>query len=316
MADSSNHTEMIVVLDFGSQYNQLITRTIRELGVYSELHPHTATAEEIRKLNAKGIIFSGGLNSVHGEGAFTCDEKIFELGIPVLGIGSGMHFMALHFGGNVEPYPVREYGEAEIQTEGRNPLFKNMPESHKVWINKGDKVAKVPEGFTVYATSSDCPVAAMGNERIKMFGIQFHPEVEQSVHGKELLKNFLFDVCGCEGNWSVEHFIDIQVENIRRTVGDKSPLRPQRRVDSSVVAVLTHKAIGDQLTCMFVDHGLLRKGEAESVMKTFREKFRMNVIKLTPVNAFKQIKRRHRSEQNGKLSAMNLFMFLMTNPGN
>lgn len=273
--------EIIVVLDFGSQYNQLITRRIREFGVYSELHPHTITAEEIRKMNPKGIIFSGGPNSVYDENAFRCDEEIFELGLPILGICYGMQLMTTHFEGKVEPAKHREYGKAEISVENETKLFGHLPKEQIVWMSHGDLVIEAPAGFSVDAVSSSCPIASMSNEDRKLYGVQFHPEVRHSQFGNELLKNFVFNVCECKGNWSMENFIEMEMEKIRRTVGNKKVLCAlSGGVDSSVVAVLIHKAIGDQLTCIFVDHGLLRKGEAESVMKTFADGFNMNVIKV------------------------------------
>lgn len=279
--------EMVVVLDFGSQYNQLITRRIRELGVYSELHPHTLTAEEIKAMNPKGIILSGGPNSVYAEDAFRCDEDIFNLGIPVLGICYGMQLMTKHFGGKVEPASKREYGKATIRVQNQNPLWDGLPEEQVVWMSHSDLVMETPEGFTVDAVSSSCPIAAMSHQEQQLYGVQFHPEVRHSVYGNELLRNFVFNICGCRGDWSMQNFIEMEIENIRKTVGDKKVLCAlSGGVDSSVVAVLIHKAIGDQLTCIFVDHGLLRKGEAESVMKTFAEGFHMNVIKVDAKDRF------------------------------
>lgn len=278
---------MIVVLDFGSQYNQLITRRIREFGVYSELHPHTITAEEIKALNPKGIIFSGGPNSVYGENAFHCDENIFELGIPVLGICYGMQLMTHHFGGKVEGANHREYGKAAINVQNDSLMYHELPKEQVVWMSHGDLVVETPAGFEVDATSPSCPIAAMSNKEKNMYGVQFHPEVRHSVHGNHILKNFVFEVCHAEANWSIENFIEVEMDKIRETVGDRKVLCAlSGGVDSSVVAVLIHKAIGDQLTCMFVDHGLLRKGEAESVMETFSEGFNMNVIKIDAKDRF------------------------------
>jgi GMP synthase (glutamine-hydrolysing) len=278
---------MIVVLDFGSQYNQLITRRIREFGVYSELHPHTITAEEIKKMNPKGIIFSGGPNSVYDENSFRCDEAIFDLGLPIFGICYGMQLMTMYYDGKVEPAKHREYGKAEIKVEKTSKLFKDLPSEQVVWMSHGDLVVETPAGFTVNATSASCPIASMSDESRNLYAVQFHPEVRHSVYGNELLKNFVFEVCGCKGNWSMENFIEIEMEKIRQTVGDKKVLCAlSGGVDSSVVAVLIHKAIGDQLTCIFVDHGLLRKGEADSVMKTFAEGFHMNVIKVDAKERF------------------------------
>lgn len=271
----------IVVLDFGSQYNQLITRRIREIGVYSELHPHTITATEIKEMNATGIIFSGGPNSVYDENAFSIDPEIFEMGLPILGICYGMQLMALRMEGKVEKASNREYGKAELTLTKESSIFKDVPEEQIVWMSHGDLVTAAPPGFDVIATSPGCPIAAMANEERKLYGVQYHPEVRHSVYGNEMLRQFVFDVCGMKDEWSMENYIDLEIAKIREQVGDKKVLCAlSGGVDSSVVAVLIHKAIGDQLTCMFVDHGLLRKGEAESVMKTFADGFHMNVIKI------------------------------------
>ena len=278
---------MVVVLDFGSQYNQLITRRIREFGVYSELHPHTLTAEEIKQMNPKGIILSGGPNSVYGENAFKCDEAIFDLGIPVLGICYGMQLMTHTLGGTVEAANHREYGKATIDIEGQPSLFADLPEQQVVWMSHGDLVKDIPQGFRVDATSASCPYAAMSNEDRKFYGVQFHPEVRHSEFGNELLKNFVFKICECAGDWSMENFIEMETDKLKKKVGNKQVLCAlSGGVDSSVVAVLIHKAIGDQLTCIFVDHGLLRKNEAEGVMKTFSEGFNMNVIKVDAKDRF------------------------------
>lgn len=271
----------IVVLDFGSQYNQLITRRIREIGVYSELHPHTITAEEIKEMNATGIIFSGGPNSVYDKNAFSIDEAIFEMGLPILGICYGMQLMALKLDGKVEKAQNREYGKAELKLIKESKVFEGLPEEQIVWMSHGDLVTAAPPGFEVIGTSASCPIASMADESRKFYGVQFHPEVRHSVYGNELLRQFVFGVCGMAADWSMENYIELEIEKIREEVGDKKVLCAlSGGVDSSVVAVLIHKAIGDQLTCMFVDHGLLRKGEAESVMKTFADGFNMNVIKI------------------------------------
>ncbi len=279
--------EMIVVLDFGSQYNQLITRRIREFGVYSELHPHTITVEEIEKMNPTGIIFSGGPNSVYDATAFGCDERIFEMGLPIFGICYGMQLMTKHFGGKVEPAKNREYGKATLAIQNESKLFSDLPKEQIVWMSHGDLVVETPEGFKIDGTNPSCPISAMSDESRKLYAVQFHPEVRHSVYGNDILKNFVFGVCGCKGDWSMENFIEIEMEKIRQTVGDKKVLCAlSGGVDSSVVAVLIHKAIGDQLTCIFVDHGLLRKGEAEGVMETFSEGFNMNVIKVDAKERF------------------------------
>ncbi len=216
--DMTYNQEMIVVLDFGSQYNQLITRRIREFGVYSELHPHTITADEIKKMNVKGIVFSGGPNSVYEENAFKCDPQIFELGIPVLGICYGMQLMAMHLGGTVEKAKHREYGKAEIEVQTESKLFATLPKKQIVWMSHGDLVTQVPNGFEIDATNPSCPIAAMSNSEKNFYAVQFHPEVRHSQYGNELLKNFVFNICGCESNWSIENFIDFEIKKIREKV--------------------------------------------------------------------------------------------------
>ncbi len=279
--------EMVVVLDVGGQYNQLIARRIRDLGVYSELHPNTITVEEIKKMTPKGIIFSGGPNSAYVEGAPKCDETIYDLDIPILGICYGMQLMTQHFGGKVDAAEHREYGKALITIENQSKLYKDLPKEQSVWMSHGDLIVAPPEGFVVDAFNPSCPVAAMSDESRSLYGVQFHPEVRHSEHGNELLKNFIYNICECGGNWSMENFIEIEMEKIRQLVGNKKVLCAlSGGVDSSVVAVLIHKAIGDQLTCMFIDHGLLRKGEADSVMETFSKGFDMNVIKIDAQERF------------------------------
>ncbi len=273
--------EMIIVLDFGGQYNQLIARRIRDLGVYSELLPHNISVEEIKKLNPKGIIFSGGPNSVYEEGSPRCDERIFDLGIPVLGICYGMQLMVHHFQGKVEKAVLREYGKATVQLSGTSKLYEGLDQEQVVWMSHGDLVVETPPGFVVDVTNPSCPIAGMSDQERNLYAVQFHPEVRHSQYGNEMLHNFIYKICQCEGNWNMDAFIDTAVQKIRSTVGEKQVLCAlSGGVDSSVVAALVHKAIGDQLTCMFVDHGLLRKGEAESVMDTFGRDFNMNVIKI------------------------------------
>ncbi|OYQ75654.1 glutamine-hydrolyzing GMP synthase [Wohlfahrtiimonas sp. G9077] len=280
--------ENIVVLDFGSQYNQLIARRIREIGVFSELIAHTTTAEEIKKMAPSGIILSGGPNSVYAEDAFKIDMEIFNLGVPVLGICYGMQLMSDSLGGTVSKADHSEYGKALLKHTQKDALLLNgLPEEHVVWMSHGDLVTKIPEGFEVVATSDDCPIAAIENKEKKWFGVQFHPEVKHSEKGFDLLKNFALNVCGCHGDWKMENFIDQQIKTIRETVGDKKVLLAlSGGVDSSVVGVLLHRAIGEQLTCIFVDHGMLRKGEAEEVMNNLSGKFGLNIIKVDAKERF------------------------------
>lgn len=280
--------EKVIVLDFGSQYNQLITRRIREFGVFSELMSHRITAEEIKAIAPKGIIFSGGPNSVYGDKAFKIDPEIFKLGIPILGICYGMQLMTQEFGGVVEGASKKEYGQAFIDVQNTKAgLFNGLPEKQQVWMSHGDLVTKVPEGFKVTATSTDCPIAAMENTKLNFHAVQFHPEVQHSEYGNDMLRHFAFDICGCTGDWSMGSFIDIEIAKIRETVGDKKVLLAlSGGVDSSVVGVLLQKAIGDQLTCIFVDHGLLRKDEGTQVMEMLGGKFGLNIIKVDAQKRF------------------------------
>ncbi len=279
--------EKIIVLDFGSQYNQLITRRIRELGVFSELLSHKITAEEIKEIAPKGIIFSGGPNSVYDDGSFNIDPEIFELGIPILGICYGMQLMTHKLGGVVSEADSREYGKAVLSLTNESTLFDSLPEEQQVWMSHGDLVTEVPEGFTVTATSENCPISAMENHAKKMYAVQFHPEVRHSINGNDMLRQFAFDICGCKGDWSMDSFIDIEIAKIREQVGDKKVLLAlSGGVDSSVVGVLLQRAIGDQLTCIFVDHGLLRKGEADQVMESLGGKFGLNIIRVDAKDRF------------------------------
>lgn len=280
--------EKIIVLDYGSQYNQLITRRIREFGVFSELLSHRITAAEVKEMNPKGIILSGGPNSVYDKEAFGIDPEIFELGIPVLGICYGMQLITYNLGGKVEPAKNREYGQAELEVVDKDAvLFEGTPEKQIVWMSHGDLVTKAPDGFDVVATSKDCPIASIQDKARNFYGIQFHAEVRHSEYGNDLLRHFALDVCQCAGDWSMDNFIDMQVANIRKKVGNKKVLLGlSGGVDSSVVGVLLHKAIGDQLTSIFVDHGLLRKNEADQVMESLGGKFGLNIIKVDAKDRF------------------------------
>lgn len=286
--DNLPNVEKIIVLDYGSQYNQLITRRIREFGVFSELLSHKITAEEVKAIHPKGIILSGGPNSVYDDSAFGIDEEIFNLGIPVLGICYGMQLITHQLGGKVESAVNKEYGKAELEvTTKEAQLFASTPEKQVVWMSHGDLVTQTPEGFEVVATSKDCPIASIQNAQRQMYGVQFHPEVRHSEYGNDLLKHFALEICGCKGDWSMENFIDMQIANIRKQVGDKKVLLGlSGGVDSSVVGVLLQKAIGDQLTCIFVDHGLLRKNEADQVMESLGGKFGLNIIKVDAKDRF------------------------------
>ncbi|WP_242542230.1 glutamine-hydrolyzing GMP synthase [Candidatus Vagococcus giribetii] len=280
--------EKIIVLDFGSQYNQLITRRIREFGVFSELMSHKITVEEIKEIAPIGIIFSGGPNSVYDEESFSIDPEIFELGIPILGICYGMQLMTHKLGGVVESAGAPEYGKAMLDiTDPSTKLFKGLPETHQVWMSHGDLVTKVPTGFDVVATSANCPISAMENHEKGLYAVQFHPEVRHSEHGNDMLRHFAFDICHAKGDWSMESFIEVEINKIREQVGDKKVLLAlSGGVDSSVVGVLLQKAIGDQLTCIFVDHGLLRKDEGDQVMDSLSGKFGLNIIRVNAKKRF------------------------------
>lgn len=279
--------EIVVVLDFGGQYNQLIARRIRDLGVYSELLPYNVSLDRLKALAPKGIVFSGGPSSVYAEGAPHVDPAIYDLGIPVLGICYGMQLMAFQLNGKVERAAKREYGKADVEFAEGNKLAHGLEKKQTVWMSHGDMVSQVPEGFVIDAFTAHAPVAGMSHSERDMYAVQFHPEVVHSVYGNELIHNFLYNICGCHGNWSMETFIEDTVKSIRDQVGsDKVLCALSGGVDSSVVAILLHKAIGDQLTCMFIDHGLLRKGEAESVMETFVGKFDMKVVKIDARDRF------------------------------
>ncbi|WP_276813547.1 glutamine-hydrolyzing GMP synthase [Faecalibaculum rodentium] len=280
--------DKIVVLDFGSQYNQLIARRIREFGVYSELHSNEMTLKEIQALgDVKGIVFSGGPNSIYEEDAPKCDPAILESGIPILGICYGMQLMQYVMGGKVEKADSREYGRTEIDVVHPTQLFEGLPEHQTVWMSHGIKVTDLAPGFEQVAKSDNCPYAAAADVKKGMYCLQFHPEVRHSEYGNDILKNFVFKICQAEANWSMKNFIEVEKEKIREQVGDdKVLLGLSGGVDSSVVAALLHEAIGDQLICMFIDHGLLRKGEGDSVMETFGKNMNVNLVKIDAKDRF------------------------------
>lgn len=280
------HNEFILILDFGSSYNQLLTRKIREFGVYSELHTYKLTAKKIQAMNPKGIILSGGLHNIDDADCHRYDPDIFNLGLPVLGIGYGMQLIAQQYGGYVEKAADRKYEKSRLTVNNDARLFKNTPAEQTVWIGHGGHVIEAPETFQVDATSASVPIAAISQPDKALYGVQFHPEI-YSEYGSDILKRFVFDICECQGDWTIENFIAAEVDNIRSTVGERKVLCAlSGGVDSSVVAALIHKAIGDQLTCIFVDHGLLRKNEADEVMKTFADDFQMNIIKIDAKHRF------------------------------
>ncbi len=280
--------DKIIVLDFGSQYNQLIARRIREFGVYSELHPNTLKLDDILAMgDVKGIIFSGGPNSVYEQGVPKCDPAIFSCGLPILGICYGMQMSHEMLGGKVRSSEKKEYGRAEITVKADSPLFAGLPEKQTVWMSHGDQVAELAEGFHALASSGTCPFAAAADEDRRIYTLQFHPEVRNTEYGLKMLENFVFRICGAEANWSMKSFIDTQVEKIRKEVGDEKVLLAlSGGVDSSVVAALLDKAIGKNLYCMFIDHGLLRKGESDSVMNTFSRNMKLNLTRVDASERF------------------------------
>ena len=279
--------DKVIVLDFGSQYNQLIARRIREFGVYSELHPGDMKLDEILAMgDVKGIIFSGGPNSVYEENAPKCDPAIFDAGIPLLGICYGMQMTHQMLGGKVSPSDKKEYGRAVIDVKDC-PLFEGLEDREVVWMSHGDQVAELAPGFIGTASSPTCPYAASMDSQRQIYTVQFHPEVRNSEHGLEMLRNFVFGVCKASANWSMRDFIDQQVAEIRAKVGDdKVLLGLSGGVDSSVVAALLNRAIGSNLYCMFIDHGLMRKGEADSVMDTFSRNMDLNLIRVDASDRF------------------------------
>ena len=267
-------SDLIVVLDFGAQYSQLIARRVREIGVYSQILPFNCSVEEITELNPKGIIFSGGPASVSKEGSPRVDNKIFDLGLPILGICYGLQVMMKQNGGEVSCPLKKEYGLANIDIIKDSLLFKKISNKSQVWMSHGDSVSALAPGFEIISSTDNCPITAVENLNKKFYGVQFHPEVVHSVEGTQLLENFVIEVCECDKTWSMTSFVDQAIEEIREKVGDKQVLCGlSGGVDSSVAAVLIHKAIGDQLVCVFVNNGLLRKGEAENVQKIFRDNY-------------------------------------------
>jgi GMP synthase (glutamine-hydrolysing) len=273
----------VVVLDYGGQYSQLIARRVRECGVFSELLPYHVGVEEVRRRNPKGLILSGGPASVYAEGAPRLERELLELGIPVLGICYGMQLLAVSLGGRVEGAEVGEFGRSELTVREPGTLFRGLPREQTCWMSHRDTVFSAPEGFTELASSTQSPVAAFEAPDRKLYGIQFHPEVVHTPYGQDVLKRFLADVCGADMTWSAASIVEDQVRRIREQVGNGQVICGlSGGVDSSVAALLVHKAVGDQLTCVFVDHGLMRKNEGEQVVKTFRDQFH---IPLVHVNA-------------------------------
>ena len=283
---SVSEREAIVVIDFGSQYSRLIVRRVRELKVYCEVLPYDTPWERVAPLNPKGFILSGGPASVYEPGAPLAPDYIYEIGVPILGICYGMHTIAHQLGGRVTPETKREYGHAILNRSNDSPLFEYLPFSLPVWMSHGDQVTELPPGFAPLAYTENCPIAVMGNDK-GIFGLQLHPEVVHTPDGKTILKNFLYNVCGCHGNWTAANFITESVERIKEQVGGgKVICALSGGVDSAVAATLVHRAIGDQLTCIFVNNGLLRRGEPERILNTFRRNFKINIVYVDATERF------------------------------
>ncbi|CDT26162.1 glutamine-hydrolyzing GMP synthase [Vibrio sp. 10N.237.312.C02] len=281
------HDQRILILDFGSQYTQLVARRIREIGVYCELWSWDVEEADIREFNPDGIILSGGPESVTEENSPRAPQYVFDSGVPVFGICYGMQTMAEQLGGKVATSTEREFGYAAVQVTGESALFADLESTQDVWMSHGDKVVEIPADFTKIAETDTCPYAAMANEEKKYYGVQFHPEVTHTKNGLKMLENFVLNACGCEGLWTSASIIEDAVARIKEQVGDDEViLGLSGGVDSSVVAMLAHRAIGDKLTCVFVDNGLLRLNEGEQVMEMFGNKFGLNIIKVDAEQRF------------------------------
>jgi len=281
------NNETILILDFYGQYNQLIARRVRECGVYSEIVPFDISVEKIKEIAPKGLIFTGGPSSVYEEGAPTIKKEILELGIPVLGICYGLQLISKILGGNVERAEKREYGTMPVNIDNTSPLFAGFDNTNDCLMTHTDFVETMPEGFKKIASTAHCPIAGMENEEKKLYGIQFHPEVNHTKNGTQIIHNFVYNICGCKGDWNMSSFVEESVKRLKEKIGDKKALCAlSGGVDSSVAAVLLNKAIGKNLTCIFVDHGLLRKNEGDEVEKVFREVYDINLIRVNAKDRF------------------------------
>ncbi len=278
---------MILIIDFGSQFNQLIARRVRECRVYCQIESPAISMDEIRRLKPEGIILSGGPSSIYEKGSPKIDKAVFDLNIPILGICYGMQFMVDALGGNVKRAKKREYGFAELKTKSTAGLFKKVSRTSQSWMSHGDSIVKLPRGFTITASTQNTKIAAAANAKNKMYGLQFHPEVEHTLKGKIMIRNFLFDVCGCKRSWTMKSFARETIADIKALVGNKKVvLGLSGGVDSSVAALLIHKAVGKNLTCIFVDNGLLRKDEALQLKKTLKQHLKMNIRFVSAKNKF------------------------------
>ena len=279
--------EEILIIDFGGQYNQLIARRVREKNVFCEVVPCTISIDKIKEKNPKGIIFTGGPSSIYADDAPKCDERVFDLGIPVLGICYGMQFMAYTLGGKVKRATKREYGQIEVEINNTSKLFDGLNNPNVCLMSHTDFVDELPEGFENIASTNTCKNAAMENKEKNFYGVQFHPEVNHTENGNKIIENFVINICKCSGSWKMDLFAKTTIESLKDKIGDKKALCAlSGGVDSSVAAVLLSKAIGKNLTCIFVDHGLLRKNEAEEVEEIFTKKFNVNFIKVDAKDRF------------------------------
>ncbi len=287
MNDHDSRHDTVLVVDFGAQYSRLIARRVREAHVYSEIVPHDISVDELVARRPKGVIFSGGPKSVHVDGAPTIDPAIYEAGVPVLGICYGSQLISQQLGGEVQRTGTGEYGRTDLRVVAPSALFAEQPTAQSVWMSHADSIVQAPDGFTVTAATDGAPVAGLEDRDRAIYGVQFHPEVVHTPRGKEILKRFLFDVCDCRPTWTMTSIIEEQVEAIRAQVGDdRVACALSGGVDSSVAAALVHKAVGDQLTCVFVDTGLLRKDEPEQVEETFRRQFHVDLIHVKAADRF------------------------------
>ena len=272
------HNEIIIILDFGSQYTQLITRKIRELGVYSEIYPYSIDKNELLKMNPNGIILSGGPSSVYADDAPHPSFNVFELGIPILGICYGLQLIAYQNNGKVDKAAKREYGKAKLITDSKEDLFSGVADNSQVWMSHGDSLTMEADGFQIIAHSDNSPICAIRNKEKKIFGIQFHPEVHHSLEGKKILENFVRKICLCKNRWSASAFVEQTIKDIREKIGANEVICGlSGGVDSTVVAVLIHKAIGDRLHCIHIDSGLMRQGESDNIFEMFEKYFSMNI---------------------------------------